>query len=212
WPLCRSRDGRFACGPVFQRGQASHGRFGRVLKEEGRPSGSDAFVGRAKRPPEEKLQERLVNPREVNRSLRRVAGIPAGASKGRAPLRNVLELQEPKPEAGQPNTTRVRWLTDLAINRGNLRQLAQKAGRDRGKIEPQGVHSQQQGGFVLEHRSRHDSRSAKGFEFRLPMAPLFFQRRGARKRGKKKFPPGLRFVTEFAQRPSRDLAARLLSR
>lgn len=66
------------------------------------------------------------------------------------------------------------WITDLSINKGNLRQIAQIAGRDRWKIENQGFNSQKQGGFALERLYSHDYTYAKVFYFLLQMADLFF--------------------------------------
>lgn len=109
-----------------------------VLKEDGLPSVYKEFVGPAKLQPEQKLKERMVKPVELNRNFRWDDGIQYDDSKGREHLLNVIELHESKPEGGQPKTTRFMWTTDLSINKGNLRQIAQNAGRNRWKIENQG--------------------------------------------------------------------------
>ncbi len=199
-PICLSLDGLFACGPVFQRCQDYHWRFVIVLKEDGLPSVYNEFVGLAKLQPEEKLKERIVKPVEINRRFRWVNGIQYCDSKGREHLLNAIELHETKSEDGQLKTTRFLWLTDLSINNGNVRILAQNAGRDRWKIENQGFNSQKQGGFALEHLYSHDYTAAKVFYFLLQMAHLFFQLMIACNLFKRYFPRGFGSLKNFAER------------
>lgn len=199
-PICLSLDGLFACGPVFQRCRDYHWRFVIVLKEDRLPSVYQEFVGLAKLQPEQKLKERLVKPVQLNRNFRWVDGIEYCDSKDRQHLLNVIELQETKLEDGQPKTTRFLWVTDLTINPGNVRTLAQHAGRDRWKIENQGFNSQKQGGFALEHLYSHDYTSAKVFYFLLQMAHLFFQLMVAGNLFKKYFPRGFGSLKNFAER------------
>lgn len=199
-PICLSLDGLFACGPVFLRCRAYHWRFVIVLKEDGLPSVYNEFVGIAKLQPEQKLKERILKPVEIKRNFRWVDGIEYRDSKGREHLLNVIELHETKPESGQPKTTRFMWVTDLTINKGNLRAVAQNAGRDRWKIENQGFNSQKQGGFALEHLYSHDYTSAKVFYFLLQMAHLFFQLMVASNLFKRYFPRGFGSLKNFAER------------
>jgi DDE_Tnp_1-associated len=199
-PICLSLDGLFACGPVLLRCRAYNWRFVIVLKQEGLPSVYQEFIGLAKLQPEGRLKEQILKPAEINRRFRWVNGIEYHDSKGRDHLLNVIELHETKPEGGQPTTTRFMWLTDLPINKGNVRALAQNAGRDRWKIENQGFNSQKQGGFALEHLYSHDYTSAKVFYFLLQMAHLFFQLMIAGNLFKKYFPRGFGSLKNFAER------------
>ncbi len=199
-PICLSLDGLFACGPVFLRCRAYNWRYAIVLKEEGLPSVYQEFVGLSKLHPEEKLKEQILKPVKIKRSFRWVNGIEYCDSKNWKHLLNVIELHETKPKDGQLKTTRFMWVTDLPINKGNVRALAQNAGRDRWKIENQGFNSQKQGGFALEHLYSHDYTSAKVFYFLLQMAHLFFQLMVAGNLFKKYFPRGFGSLKNFAER------------
>lgn len=199
-PICLSLDGLFACGPVFLRCRDYHWRYVIVLKEDSLPSVYQEFVGLIKLQPEEKLKERMLKPVEIERNFRWVNGIEYCDSKHRKHLLNVIELHETKPEDGQPKTTRFMWVTDLSINQGQVREIAQHAGRDRWKIENQGFNSQKHGGFALEHLYSHDYRSAKVFYFLLQMAHLFFQLMVAGNLFKKYFPRGFGSLKNFAER------------
>lgn len=199
-PICLSLDGLFACGPVFQRCRTYNWHFVIVLKEDDLPSVYDEFVGLAKLQSEQKLKERIFKPVEIKRNFRWVDGIEYRDSKGREHLLNVIELHETKSTDSQPKTTRFMWVTDLTINKGNLRAIAQNAGRDRWKIENQGFNSQKQGGFALEHLYSHDYTSAKVFYFLLQMAHLFFQLMVAGNLFKKYFPRGFGSLKNFAAR------------
>lgn len=199
-PICLSLDGLFACGPVFLRCRAYHWRFVIVLKEDGLPSVYNEFVGLANLQPEQKLKERILKPVEIKRNFRWVDGIQYCDSKGREHLLNVIELRETKLDGNQPQTTRFMWVTDLSINKGNLRAVAQNAGRDRWKIENQGFNSQKQGGFALEHLYSHNYTSAKVFYFLLQMAHLFFQLMVAGNLFKRYFPHRFGSLKNFAER------------
>lgn len=199
-PMCLSLDGLFACGPVFLRCRAYHWRFVIVLKEDGLPSVYNEFASLAKLQPEQKLKEQILKPVQIKRNFRWVDGIQYCDSKGREHLLNVIELHETKPEGDRAKTKRFMWVTDLAINEGSVRALAQNAGRDRWKIENQGFNSQKQGGFALEHLYSHDYTSAKVFYFLLQMAHLFFQLMVAGNLFKKYFPRGFGSLKNFAER------------
>jgi hypothetical protein len=199
-PVCLSLDGLFACGPVFLRCHDYNWRFVIVLKQGDLPSVYNEFLGLAKLHPEGRLKERIVKPLEIKRDFRWVNGIEYCDSKDREHLLNVVELNETKPKDGQPQTTRFMWATDLEINKGNLREVAQSAGRDRWKIENQGFNSQKCGGFALEHPYSHDYNSAKVFYFLLQMAHLFFQLMVAGNLLKKYFPRGFGALKNFAER------------
>lgn len=199
-PICLSLDGLFACGPVFARCHLYDWRFVIVLKERDLPSVYNEFLGLAKLQPEGQLKERIVKPLEIKRDFRWVNGIEYCDSKDREHLLNVVELNETKPKDGHPQTTRFMWVTDLEITKGNVREVAQSAGRDRWKIENQGFNSQKRGGFALEHLYSHDYNSAKVFYFLLQMAHLFFQLMVAGSLFKKYFPRGFGSLKNFAER------------
>ena len=199
-PLCLSLDGLFACGPVFQRCRDYRWHCMIVLKEDRLPSVYHEFIGLQKLQPGQKLKERIVQPVEIKRDFRWVNGIEYRDSQDRRHLLQAIELQETKPEDGQPKTTRFLWLTDLTITPGKVRALAQNAGRDRWKIENQGFNSQKQGGFALEHPYSHDYTSAKIFYFLLQMAHLFFQLMVAGNLFKRYFPRGFGSLKNFAER------------
>ncbi len=199
-PICLSLDGLFACGPVFARCHLYDWRYIIVLKEGDLPSVYNEFLGLAKLQPEGKLKERIVKPVEIKRDFRWVNGIEYRDSKDREHLLNVVELNETKPKDGQPQTTRFMWVSDLEITKGNVREVAQSAGRDRWKIENQGFNSQKCGGFALEHLYSHDYKSAKVFYFLLQMAHLFFQLMVAGNLLKKYFPRGFGSLKNTALR------------
>lgn len=199
-PICLSLDGLFACGPVFLRCRAYNWHYVIVLKEDGLPSVYHEFAGLAKLQPENKLIERIVKPVEIKRNFRWVNEIEYCDSKGNSHCLNVIELHETEIEKDQLKITRFMWLTDLPINKGNVRALAQNAGRDRWKIENQGFNSQKRGGFALEHLYSHDYTSAKVFYFLLQMAHLFFQLIVAGSLLKKYFPRGFGSLANVAER------------
>jgi len=199
-PICLSLDGLFACGPVFLRCREYNWRYVIVLKEKDLPSVHQEFVGLAKLQPEEKLNERIAKPVEIKRDFRWVNGIEYCDSLDREHVLGVIELHETAPKDGQPQTTRFMWVTDLPTTKGNVREIAQNAGRDRWKIENQGFNSQKHGGFALEHLYTQDYRSAKVFYLLLQMAHLFFQLMVRSNLFKKYFPRGFGSLKNFAER------------
>jgi DDE_Tnp_1-associated len=199
-PICLSLDGLFACGPVFARCRDYDWRFVIVLKERDLPSVYNEFLGLAKLQPEGRLKERIVKPVEINRDFRWVNGIEYCDSQDREHLLNVLQLHETKLQDSQPTATRFMWVSDLEIAKGNVREVAQNAGRDRWKIENQGFNSQKCGGFALEHLYSHAYNSAKVFYFLLQMAHHFFQLMVAGSLFKKYFPRGFGSLKNFGER------------
>jgi hypothetical protein len=199
-PICLSLDGLFACGPVFQLCRDYRWHFVIVLKEDSLPSVYQEFTALSRLQPEQKLKERIVKPVEIKRDFRWVNGIEYCDSQRRQHLLNVLELQETKLQAGQPQTTRFMWVTDLSINQGNVREIAQNGGRDRWKIENQGFNAQKRGGFALERLYSHNYQSAKVFYFLLQIAHLFFQLMVAGNLFRKYFPRGFGSLKNFAER------------
>lgn len=199
-PICLSLDGLFACGPVFQRCRDYHWRYVIVLKEDDLKSVYQEFVGLAQLEPKQQLKERLRLPVALQRNFRWVNDIEYRDSKGQDHLLNVVELHETKLAEEPPPTTRFMWVTDLSINSGSVRAVAQQAGRDRWKIENQGFNSQKQGGFALEHLYSHDYTSAKVFYFLLQMAHLFFQLMTRSHLFKQYFPRGFGSLKNFAAR------------
>jgi len=123
-PICLSLDGPFACGPVFARRHYYDRLFVIVLKEADLPSVYNEFLGLAKLQPEGRLKDRILKPIEIKRDFRWVDGIEYCDSKDREHLLNVIELNETKPQDGQPKTTRFMWVSDLEINKGNIREVA----------------------------------------------------------------------------------------
>ena len=95
-----------------------------VLKEADLLSVYNEFLGLAKLQPEGRLKERILKPIEIKRDFRWVDGIEYCDSKDREHLLNVIELNETKPQDGQPKTTRFMWVSDLEINKGNIREVA----------------------------------------------------------------------------------------
>jgi len=91
-------------------------------------------------------------------------------------------------------------VTDLEVSKGDVREISQCAGRDRWKIENQGLNSQKRGGFALKHPYSLDYTSAKVFYFLLQMAHLFFQLMVAGSLLKKYFPRGFGSLKNFAER------------
>jgi hypothetical protein len=199
-PICLSLDGLFACGPVFARCHDYNWRFMIVLKDADLPSVYNEFLGLAKLHPEGQLKERILKPTEIKQDFRWVNRIEYCDSKNREHSLNVIELKETKPQDGHPQTTRFMWVSDLEITKGNVREVAQNAGRDRWKIENQGFNSQKRGGFALEHLYSHNYNSAKVFYFLLQMAHLFFQLMIRGDLLKKYFPRGFGSLKNFARR------------
>jgi hypothetical protein len=101
---------------------------------------------------------------------------------------------------GQATTTHFMWVSDLTITRGNVREIAQNAGRDRWKIENQGFNSQKHGGFELEHLYSQNVKAAKVFYFLLQIAHLLFQLTVAGSLLKKYFPRSFGSLKNFAER------------
>ncbi|MGH7599712.1 MAG: transposase family protein [bacterium] len=199
-PICLSLDGLFAGGPTFQICYDHGWRFAIVLKEKDLSSVYQEFVGLAKLHPEQRFKQQFVRPVETRQEFRWVNGIQYCDTQDREHQLNVIELNETKAKRGQPNTTRFMWVTDLEIVKGNVREVAQAAGRDRWKIENQGFNSQKHGGFALEHLYSHNYNSAKVFYFLLQMAHLFFQLMIRGNLLKKYFPCGFGSLKNFAER------------
>lgn len=199
-PICLSLDGLFAGGPTFQLCRHYHWRFAIVLKEKGLSSVYQDFLGLVKLCPDQCLKENFIKPIQIKRVFRWIDHLEYLDTEKRDHLLNVIELQETKPGAGELQTTRFMWVTDLPVAKDNLREIAQNAGRDRWKIENQGFNSQKQGGFALEHLYSHDYTSAKVFYFLLQMAHLFFQLMVASNLFQKYFPRGFGSLKNFADR------------
>ena len=199
-PICLSLDGLFAGGPTFQLCRNYHWRFVIVLKEKDLSSLYQDFVGLVKLCPDQCLKENFIKPAGIRRVFRWIEQIQYLDTEKRDHLLNVIELQETKPEAGELETTRFMWVTDLPVTKNNVREIAQNAGRDRWKIENQGFNSQKRGGFALERLYSHDYNSAKVFYFLLQMAHLFFQLMVAGSLLRKYFPRGFGSLKNFAER------------
>lgn len=89
---------------------------------------------------------------------------------------NVLECNESKPgEGGVMTNTRFVWVTNLKVDEYNYREVANKGGRLRWKIENEGFNMQKTGGYNLEHPYSHDEIVSKNLYLILQIAHIISQ-------------------------------------
>lgn len=67
------------------------------------------------------------------------------------------------------------WITNLPVRESTVRQLTNKGGRIRWKIENEGFNIQKNYGFALEHVYCHDLNAAKNYYFLLQIAHIILQ-------------------------------------
>lgn len=67
------------------------------------------------------------------------------------------------------------WITDLPVREATLRQLTNRGGRIRWKIENEGFNVQKNYGYALEHTYCHDPNAGKNYYFLLQIAHIILQ-------------------------------------
>lgn len=86
---------------------------------------------------------------------------------------NILECYEKESEKAKG--TRWMWITDFEVDRQNKRQLADKGGRLRWKIENEGFNMQKNGGYNLEHVYSENETAMKNYYIILQIAHIINQ-------------------------------------
>jgi hypothetical protein len=125
-------------------------------------------------PPQNQCEVALA--KGVRQSYRWMNGIDYTDSENRPHSLNVLEcLETGLNKAGQPTSTKFKWVTNFTLLSGNCPTIANQAGRLRWKIENEGFNLQKNGGFELEHVFSHHEIAHKIFYLLLQLALTFFQ-------------------------------------
>ncbi|HDS09575.1 MAG TPA: transposase [Firmicutes bacterium] len=86
---------------------------------------------------------------------------------------NVLECSELDKKTKQRK--KYVWITNFQIDKNNCRNLANKGGRLRWKIENEGFNMQKNGGYALEHAYCEDITAIKNFYLLLQISHIFNQ-------------------------------------
>jgi len=84
---------------------------------------------------------------------------------------NILECQENKKE----KETLFTWISTIPINQSNFKQISNKGGRLRWKIENEGFNVQKNGGYNLEHAYSENHNALKCYYFLLQFAHMLCQ-------------------------------------
>jgi hypothetical protein len=174
-PILLSMDGLFAGGPTFTLCQQYGWKFMIVLKDDDLPSVNQEFAALKALMPGDKLRFRTGQQLEITQLYQWVDSITYVDSDQQQHALSVLECHETKPSAEGRQTTKFKWITNLAVAAKNVRELASDGGRIRWKIENEGFNTQKNDGFALEHAYSQNETATKVFYFLLQIAHLLFQ-------------------------------------
>lgn len=86
---------------------------------------------------------------------------------------NILECSELDKKTKQ--SKKYVWITNFEIDKNNCRNLANKGGRLRWKIENEGFNMQKNGGYALEHAYCENTTAIKNFYLLLQISHIFNQ-------------------------------------
>jgi len=88
---------------------------------------------------------------------------------------HLLECKETVTKKGRSKTTKFLWICEQRITPNNYKQLSNKGGRCRWKIENQGFNAQKNEGYELEHAYSKDNNAIKCFYILLQIAHIIIQ-------------------------------------
>jgi hypothetical protein len=163
-------DSIFACGRVLQACQDHRWSYVFTFKEGHLPAVWADFQGLLKLCPENVLERDL--PDGTHQVYRWVRGLSYVDDQGRRWQFNALECVETSPAGA---ATRFAWITDLAVTRGTVVDIATKGGRYRWKIENEGFNRQKNSGLNLCHVYSTDPEKWKAYYYLLQIAFIITQ-------------------------------------
>jgi hypothetical protein len=200
-PICLSLDGLFAGGPTMTICEQYHWPYIIALQEDDLPTVNQEFKSLLPLAPENHLSLRTGPQNKTHQDYRWINDISYQDTKRNEHTLAVLECLESKPDsAGQRQTTRFKWITNLAIKAKQVTALANLGGRIRWKIENEGFNVQKNGGFALEHAYTRDHTASKVFYLLLQIAHLIAQLIEKGSLFRKAFPAGVGSAKNIAFR------------
>lgn len=175
-PICLLLDGLFAGGPTFAICAKYDWRYLIVLQEADLPSVQEEFNALLKEAPENQLRIYPAQQYQTVQDFAWVNDIAYVDAQRQSHTVAVIRCLETKSAAKTGRTTtRFKWLTNFAVDRHNVCELANQGGRLRWKIENEGFNVQKNGGYALEHIFTHHPVSAKVFYLLLQLAHTLAQ-------------------------------------
>jgi len=174
-PICLLLDGLFAGGPTLARCERYQWKYLITLQEGDLPSVQEDFQALTTLAPENHLRFSPSGYPPVQQDLRWVNEISYVDANRQAHTLSLIECLETRSVAGQPRTTRFKWLSNFHVTAKNVTTLTNEGGRLRWKIENEGFNVQKHGGYALEHAYSQNATAAKVFYFLLQIAHLLSQ-------------------------------------
>ena len=199
--ICLALDGLFAGGPTFTRCEHYGWKYLIVLQEKDLPTVHQEFDALQKLSPGNHLHFHTGPRSEIQQDFRWVNEISYMDSEHTEHTVSVIEcLESQPPAAGQPLTTRFKWISNFTVTPQNVIALANQGGRLRWKIENEGFNVQKNGGYALEHPYSQAAVAAKVFYLLLQMAHLLCQLVEQGSLFRKAFPAGVGSAKNLAFR------------
>jgi hypothetical protein len=168
--LCLSFDSLYGCGRAFAVCQKYHWHFVVTFKEGRTPELWREFLALLKLRPHQKRTTIL--PDKTQRVYRWVEQLPYIDSENRSWTLGAILCEETSP-TGEKTT--FAWLTNLAVNRDSVIDIADQVGRLRQKIENEGFNVQKNSGLNLEHVFSQNWDHAKAYYYLLQIGHLLMQ-------------------------------------
>jgi len=175
-PLLLVMDGLYATGPVFELCRRYRWKFMITLTDDQLTTVNEEFEALAARTPQNRLRWTTGSEGAVQQQFRWVNDIAYVDSDGRRHDVSVLECLDTRPdEEGGTQTTKFKWVTNVAVSAENVVTLANEGGRLRWKIENEGFNVQKNGGYNLEHAYTKKEHGAKIYYLLIQVAHLLMQ-------------------------------------
>ncbi len=175
-PLLLVMDGLYATGPVFALCRRYGWKFMITLTDDQLTTVNEDFESLAAVTPDNRLNWRTGNEGEIQQRFRWVNDVDYVDSSGREHRLNVVECLDTRPgEDGARQTTKFKWVTNVAVSADNVVALANEGGRLRWKIENEGFNVQKNGGYNLEHAYTKNEHGAKIYYLLMQVAHLLMQ-------------------------------------
>ena len=172
-----------------------------MLQEDDLPSVNQEFRAVLPLAPENHLSFRTGPQNKTHQDYHWINDISYKDSKSNEHTLAVLECLESKPDSdGQRQTTRFKWITNIAVEAKQVTALANQGGRIRWKIENEGFNVQKNGGFALEHAYTRGHTASKVFYLLLQIAHLIAQLIEKGSLFRKAFPAGVGSAKNIAFR------------
>lgn len=168
--FCIAGDSLLACGPVFAECARRQWSYVLTFKRGRTPALWDEFQRLLRLSPGNRLATR--GPAERRQTFRWVNDLEHIDSEGRPHQVHALQCQE---QGADGTLTTFAWVSNIRLERDNVRAIAARGGRGRWGIENQGFNIQKNSGLNLEHAYSADPDVMKAFYYLLQIAHLFLQ-------------------------------------